>query len=1171
VFLASLERDRVPPARPIVAKEVQLVDRIEEMKLLKEAVDRAVHGEGGLVFLHGEAGIGKTRLARELRAYAHLKGVQVLYGRCPGLFRMDGVPPYVLWREVIRDYLENSNLEQLYRVIGFYPAEVAKLVPELGQKLKAIPPSLPISPEQEQNRLFEAVSQFVSNLSRETPLLVVLDDLQWTDPSSLLLMHYLARGIQKTPMLLLGAYRSTDIDARHPLTPILAELKRERLPQSVSLKRMSQEDTAELIKQNLEQDDVPSDFCRLIYDKTRGNPFFIEEVIESLKEEEIIYRQENKWKITEVSKIELPETVKSVVKARIGRLDDESQKVLTMASIVGNDFTLNVLREIIGFDETNLRRILDGLIRIGLLKYRVMHGQGVCSFTDVIVRDVVYEEIGNFERQQLHSSVGTALEKVYAGKLDEHLGELASHFLESGDKEKALDYFLKAGEKAQSIYANKEAISYSESALKLLEEKDDALQERARILETLGDIEAVAGEYDACIKSWNDTLPLWTQLNERVKTARLHRKLAHVFWNRMGEIKEAKYHHDKALKILEAEPESVELATVYDDMSNMFWRNGDLATARPRGEKALELAKKLNAYEVVANTYIDLAMISARTGENWKLSVDYCERALKIALDNGYMETALRAYVDLSQTLPAEEHDRTLDLQQKGLELAKKVGHVAYQSWISENLADVYAWMGDMDKAKLLAEESLALDRKSGEMTHLASSLATLGFIHQILGELDKSERCYSEALNLSQKSNEIQPILNIYRLLGLFHFDKGEFIKAREFWEKQYETSEKAGEKAAKMFASAFLLWSCVELGEFERVVDSIDGLYKFYQEHEVNFMLAMLDALRGGLFRAQHRWEESIKYFERSLQEWELINARQWYTYWFVKFLLCEYARVYVERDQQGDREKARDLLNQALAIFQKMGAKKDIEKVEAKIAFMETGKEVQKPKPVELIPTGITDLDKLLYGGLPSGYSVILASPSCDERDLLIKSFLETGARKGEVTLYLTIDPGAAKALVEEYPSNFYLIACNPQADVIVKDAPNVVKLKGVENLTEIGIALTSAVRQAEASPKGSRRLCIGLISDVLLQHHNVQTRRWLAGLIPELRSAGFTTLAVMDPEMHPSQDVRAVLDLFEGEINIFKKETEKGTAKYLKIQKMSNQKYLEDELPLKKEPP
>jgi predicted ATPase len=146
--LASLERDRVPSPRPVVTKETQLIDRTEEMRLLREATDRAVRGEGGVVFLCGEAGIGKTRLTKELGAYARLLGMQVLYGRCPALFRMDGVPPYVLWIEVIKDYLHSCAPEQLYKVIGLYPGELFKLVPEIQQKLRGvISESLPISPK----------------------------------------------------------------------------------------------------------------------------------------------------------------------------------------------------------------------------------------------------------------------------------------------------------------------------------------------------------------------------------------------------------------------------------------------------------------------------------------------------------------------------------------------------------------------------------------------------------------------------------------------------------------------------------------------------------------------------------------------------------------------------------------------------------------------------------------------------------------------------------------------------------------------------------------------------------------------------------------------------------------------------------------------------------------
>jgi len=278
-----------------------------------------------------------------------------------------------------------------------------------------------------------------------------------------------------------------------------------------------------------------------------------------------------------------------------------------------------------------------------------------------------------------------------------------------------------------------------------------------------------------------------------------------------------------------------------------------------------------------------------------------------------------------------------------------------------------------------------------------------------------------------------------------------------------------------------------------------------------------------------------------------------------------LYEYARALLERDQNGDKEKARDLLNQALDMFRKMGAKKDIEKVEAKLLYIETGKVASVPKPAGLVATGYADLDKLLCGGIRSSSAVVLTSPSCNERDSLIKSFLKTGAERGKVTFYLTTSARAAKALAEEFQSGFYLFVCNPQADAIAESSANVFKLKGVENLTEISIALTSAIHKLDASLKGPRRACIDIVSDALLQHHAVQTRKWLTAVTTELTSTGFTVLAVVDPQMHPPEELHAILGLFDGEINIY----EKGAEQFLKIKRMSDQEYLEDELLLTRE--
>ena len=217
---------------------------------------------------------------------------------------------------------------------------------------------------------------------------------------------------------------------------------------------------------------------------------------------------------------------------------------------------------------------------------------------------------------------------------------------------------------------------------------------------------------------------------------------------------------------------------------------------------------------------------------------------------------------------------------------------------------------------------------------------------------------------------------------------------------------------------------------------------------------------------------------------------------------------------------------------------------------------------------ISTGCKDLDMVLLGGIPENCAVILTSPSCDEKDLLITRFLEAGLKKREITFYFTIEATGVETLVKEFQSNFYLFVCNPQADKIIKNLPNVFKLKGVENLTDISIALNKAFRRQDISMSGTRRACIEVVSDVLLQHHAVRTRRWLTDLITELKSRGFTSLAVMNPQMHSSQEVHAIIGLFDGEINIYEKSTEKGLGKFLKIKKMYNQRYLESKLPLKK---
>jgi len=253
----------------------------------------------------------------------------------------------------------------------------------------------------------------------------------------------------------------------------------------------------------------------------------------------------------------------------------------------------------------------------------------------------------------------------------------------------------------------------------------------------------------------------------------------------------------------------------------------------------------------------------------------------------------------------------------------------------------------------------------------------------------------------------------------------------------------------------------------------------------------------------------------------------------------------------------EKGTYVVAPRIVYMDAMGAQKilDLKPTTIKI------KEVVLPNRVS---TGYKDFDNLLFGGIPEKYAVVLTSISCDETMLITNRFLEKGVKEEGIALLVTVEASRWERLAEEFP-NFYLFVCNPQAEIATKPLPNVVKLRGVESLTDISIPLSTTLRKLEASDGKPRRICVNILSDILLQHHAVQTRRWLIGLTTELKSRGFTTLAIMNPHMHTLEEAQAVLDMFDGEVEVYEKKGEK----FLRIRKMYEQNYLEDELPLKKD--
>ena len=261
------------------------VGRQREMAELKAPLDDAMSGRGRLVMLAGEPGIGKTRTAQELAAYAEGKGCQVLWGWC---YEEEGAPPYWPWIQTIRSYVQQCDAGNLQLEMGYGAANIAEIVPEIYGKLSGLESPPVLEPEQARFRLFESITSFLKNASQSQPLMLVLDDLHWADKSSLLLLQFLARELapdQSGRLLVVGCYRDVELSRQHPLSETLAQLSRSARGgfQRVLLRGLDQEDTARILEGSTGIEPAPG-LVETLYSNTEGNPFFMTEVIRLLSE-----------------------------------------------------------------------------------------------------------------------------------------------------------------------------------------------------------------------------------------------------------------------------------------------------------------------------------------------------------------------------------------------------------------------------------------------------------------------------------------------------------------------------------------------------------------------------------------------------------------------------------------------------------------------------------------------------------------------------------------------------------------------------------------------------------------------------------------------------------------------------------------------------------------------
>jgi predicted ATPase len=479
------------------------VGRQREMGELKAALEDALSGRGRLVTLVGEPGIGKTRTAQELATYAGLRQCQVLWGRC---YEGVGAPPYWPWVQAIRAYVRERDPQQLRSEMGAGAADIAEVVSEVRERLPDLQAAPQLEPEQARFRLFDSITSFLKSASRNQPLVLVLDDLHWADKPSLLLLEFMARELAGGRLLLVGAYRDVELSRQHPLAETLGELTRERLFQRVLLRGLSEENVGRFIEL-VAGITPPAGLVEAVYRQTEGNPLFVTEVVRFLVQEGAVgaglkpaptgqTRDRDSWTVR------IPEGVREVIGRRLNRLSQRCNQTLTIASVIGREFTLEQLKPLIeDMTEDRLLEVVEEALSARVIE-ELPRAVGRYQFTHALIQETLLEELTLTRRVRLHARIAEALEELYGDGAEAHAAELAHHFAEAQTvlgTEKLVRYSLLAGEKAQAAYAWEEAVAHFQRGLAAkgvpLEGKEPAADaEAAAMLFGLGRAQAAIAE-----------------------------------------------------------------------------------------------------------------------------------------------------------------------------------------------------------------------------------------------------------------------------------------------------------------------------------------------------------------------------------------------------------------------------------------------------------------------------------------------------------------------------------------------------------------------------------------------------------------------------------------------------------------------------------------------------
>jgi DNA-binding CsgD family transcriptional regulator/tetratricopeptide (TPR) repeat protein len=626
------------------------VGRSYEIAALCAALDTTGAGNGRMVLLAGEPGIGKTRTASQLTRHAAERDARIVWGRC---HEEAGAPPYWPWIQILGAIASVKDSGELCHDLEAGAADIADIVPDIRARLTDLDPPATLSDHSETRfRLFNSISQFLIRSSRRQPLVLVLDDLHWADVPTLRLLEFLAQEVAGSRLLVIGTYRDTDLSRRHRLSDTLGSLARVPHVLRLHLSGLNSEDVHQFVTSTAGMA-IPAWLTSAIHSQTEGNPLFVHEVVRFLAQEGRFNRDAPVMPPT----IRLPEGIREVIGRRLNLLPPLCNEILAVAAVIGREFALDVLvRACQPRTEAAILEVLDEAIATHIVEEL---GSGRYQFTHTLVRITLYDELRTGQRRRLHHAVGEAIEAAHHRDPQPVLADLAHHFRAASmgnDVERAIDYTTRAGKSADAAFAFEEAISLFQNALDMLDALSSAdPEQRCDLLILLGDAQRRMTDFPRALESLGAAADIARSQKMHVALANAATGYANTIYHNSAHLEPGSAPLLKGRQLLKEaldglpENETVLRIRVMGALARDCLHNGNADEAKALASQATAMARKLGDPAALATSLtglIDLAWLPHETEQMLAQANEMVEMAmrandLEIALRGHFRRSAL--------------------------------------------------------------------------------------------------------------------------------------------------------------------------------------------------------------------------------------------------------------------------------------------------------------------------------------------------------------------------------------------------------------------------------------------------------------------------------------------------------------------------------------------------